>query len=59
LRSDLQIRGEPADAQFFLEQRIDAVKGAAGFAPGDNEALCIAAQRKAVRTEFLEIQRRL
>ena len=53
--NDFQFRREPAHAELFLQQRIDAVQRAARPTAGDDQAVAVHAQHEPVGAEFGEI----
>src|SRR5439155_14286225 len=53
-RHHFHVRREPAHAEMLLQQLIDAVKGAAGFAAGNDELVARGAEYEAVSPQLVK-----
>src|SRR2546430_5731386 len=55
LRHDFKLRRDPPDAEFLLQQRVNAVEGPPRSATGNDDFFAIGPQRETVRAEFVEV----
>lgn len=56
MRDDLEFWCKPSNAEFFFQERVDAIESAPWTTAGDDEFVLESAQHKSLRAEFADIE---